>query len=142
MLASVFHFKLPDISTSPVLQDLVRSFKVEFPVRSVRPPSWVLEVVLSYLRSLAFEPLLSLLLQSLTKKVLFLVSLATARRVGELQALSNFVSFSSSGACVAYVSEFLAKVELALNPLSRSFIVKSLSDFAAGLEQELLLCPV
>ena len=28
------------------------------------------------------------------------------------------------------------------NPLPRSFLVKSLSDFAAGLEEELLLCPV
>ena len=39
MLAAVFRFKLPEISTSPVLQDLVRSFKVEVPVRSVRPPA-------------------------------------------------------------------------------------------------------
>ena len=57
MLASVFRFKLPEISTSPVLQDLVLSFKVEVLVRSVRPPSWDLEVVLGYLRSSAFEPL-------------------------------------------------------------------------------------
>ena len=40
VLAAVFCFKLPEISTSPILQDLMRSFKVEFSVRSVRPPSW------------------------------------------------------------------------------------------------------
>ena len=43
-------------------------------------------------------------------------------RVSELQDLSKHVSFSSSGACVAYVPEFVAKTELAVNPLARSFI--------------------
>ena len=57
MLAAVFHFKLPEISTSPILQDLMRSFKVEDPVRSVHAPTWDLEVVLRYLRSLSFEAL-------------------------------------------------------------------------------------
>ena len=118
------------------------SFKVEVPVRSVRPPAWDLEVVLRYLHSSAFEPLSGLSLHSLTKKVLFLVSLATAKRVSESQALSSFVSFSSSGACLAYVPEFVAKTESVLNPLPCSFVVKSLSDFEVGLNEELLFCPV
>ena len=63
MLAAVFKFKLPEISTSPVLQDLVRSLKIEVPVR---PPPWDLEVVLRFLRSSTFEPLSSLSLRSLT----------------------------------------------------------------------------
>ena len=140
MLAVVF--KLPEISTSPVLQDLVRYFKVEVSVRLVRPPPWDLEVVLRFLHSSTFEPLSSLSLHVLTKKALLLVSLATAKRVGELQALSRVVSFSSSGACLTYVPEFVAKTESALNPLPRSFMVQSLDDFAAGLDGELLLCPV
>ena len=142
MLAAVFKLKLPEISTSPVLQDLVRSFKIEVPVRPVRPPPCDLVVVLRFLRSSIFEPLLSLSLRSLIKKVLFLVSLATAKRVGELQALSRVVSFSSSGACLSYVPEFVAKTDSALNPLPRSFVVNSLDDFAVGLDEELLLCPV
>ena len=72
MLASVFRFKLPKISTSPVLHDLVWSFKVELPARSVCPPAWDLEVVLCYLCSSAFEPLSALSLHSLMKKILFL----------------------------------------------------------------------
>ena len=99
-------------------------------------------MVLRFLRSSTFELLSSLSFRALTKKVLFLVSLATAKRVGELQALSRVVSFSSSGACLTYVSEFIAKTESALNPLPRSFMVQSLDDFAAGLDEELLLCPV
>ena len=73
---------------------------------------------------------------------MFLISLATAKRVGELQALSRRVSFSSSSAGLSYVPEFVAKTESALRPLPRSFEVKSLGDFAAGLPDDLLLCPV
>ena len=64
---------------------------------------------------------------------LFLLSLATAKRVGELQALSRCVSFSSSSASLSYVPEFVAKTESAIRPLPRSFEVKSLGDFAVGL---------
>ena len=142
MLAAIFSFKLHEISTSPILEGLICSFKVEVPVWSVRPPTCDLEVVLRCLCFSSFEPLSSLFLRSLTEKVLVLVSLATAKKVRELQALSNHVSFSSSGACVAYVAEFVAKTESAVNPLPRSFIIKSLADFAASFDQELLLCPV
>ena len=82
MLSSVFRFKLPEISSSPVIKDLIRSFKVETPVRSVRPPSWDLDAVLRYLISSTFQPLSSTPLRLLTKKVLFLIALATAKRVG------------------------------------------------------------
>ena len=74
--------------------------------------------------------------------MLFLVALATAKRVGELQALSRLVSFSSSSASLTYVPEFVAKTETAVRPLPRTFEVKSLGDFAAVLPEELLLCPV
>ena len=65
-----------------------------------------------------------------------------AKHVSELQALSSSVSFSSEGEVVSYVPEFLAKTESALRPLPRSFLVKSLTDFAAGLDEDLLLCLV
>ena len=81
-------------------------------------------------------------LRDLTRKTLCLVALATAKRVGELQALSRFVSFSYSAAGVSYVPEFLAKTETAVRSLPRSFSVQSLGDFAAGLPEDLLLCPV
>ena len=142
MLSAVFCFKLPEISTSPVLQDLLRSFQVEAAPRSIQPPPWDLNKVLVYLRSSVFEPLQSVSLRALSKKTLFLLSLATAKRVSELQALSSIVSFSSEGAVVSYVPEFLAKTESALRLLPRSFLVKSLTDPAASLDKDLLLCPV
>ena len=79
---------------------------------------------------------------ALTQKVLFLVSLATARRVGELQAVSREVSFSGSDAYLSYLPEFRAKTESAVNPLPRSFCVRPLKDFVGDLPDELLLCPV
>ena len=141
MLSAVFRTILPEISTSPIIQDLLRSFKVEAPCRAVRPPSWDLLKVLNYLQSPVFEPLSNASLCDLTRKTLFLVALATAKRVGELQALSRFVSFSSSAAGVSYVPEFL-KTETAVRPLPRFFSIQSLGNFAAGLLDDLLLCPV
>ena len=95
-----------------------------------------------FLRSSSFEPLTTILLRDLTRKPLFLLSLATAKRVGEFQTLSRRVSFSSSSAGLSYVPEFVAKTESAMRPLPRSFEVQSLGDFAAGMPEDLLLCPV
>ena len=140
MISSVFRFKIPEISSPPVITDLIRPFKVKAPARPVHPPAWDLDVVLRYLISFTFEPLSSTPLRSLAKKVLFLVFLATAKRVGELQVVSRYVSFASSGSFLAYVPEFLAKTKSVFHPLPRSFLVKFLSDFAADLDQVLLLC--
>ena len=125
-----------------MIHDLLRSFKVEAPCRAICPPSWDLEAVLCYLRSSIFEPLASSSLQDLARKTLFLVALATDKRVGEIQALSHVVSFSSSSAGLSHVPEFLAKTETVVRPLPRSFSIQSLQDFAAGLPEDLLLCPV
>ena len=59
-----------------------------------------------------------------------------------MQALSRIVSFSSSSAGLSYVPEFLAKTETAVHPLPRTFVIQSLGDFAAGLQKDLVLCPV
>ena len=47
--------------------------------------SWDLDVVLQDWSSSAYEPLESQSLRTLTKKTLFLVSLAIAKRVGKLR---------------------------------------------------------
>ena len=108
----------------------------------MRPPSWDLSKVIRFLLSGAFEPLRDAPLRALSKKVLFLLALATAKRVGELKALSCIVSFVGGDACLSYVPEFVAKSESLSRSIPRSFLVKSLSDFAAALDDDLLLCPV
>ena len=86
--------------------------------------------------------LLSCSLWDLTRKVLFLVSLATARRVGELKAVSSSLSSSGDDLFLSYLLELRAKTESFSNPLPCSFCVRSLKDFVGALEDELLLCPV
>ena len=142
MLSGVFRFILPELSSHFVLHDLLRSFRLERAFPSSRVPPWDLQVVLRFLCGPPFEPLASSSLRALTQKVLFLVSLATARRVGELQAVSRDVSFSGSDAFLSYLPEFRAKTELAVNPLPRSFSVRSLDGFVGDPPDELLLCPV
>ena len=92
--------------------------------------------------SSAYEPLQSQGLRTLTKKVLFLVALATAKRVIELQALSQVVPSSGDDLVLSYLQVFVAKTECPSNPLPRSFRVKALSDFAHGLEKGSRLFPV
>ena len=140
MLSTVFRFQLPDLSSHPVLRDLLRSFRLAAPCHPLRPPAWDLAAVLTYLNSAVFEPLRVASVRNLLKKVLFLLALATARLVGELQALSRSVLFVDADACVSYVPAIVAKTESLSNPIPRSFLVKSLSDFTAGLQEEFLLC--
>ena len=68
--------------------------------------------------------------------------LATARRVGELQAVSSSVSSFGDDLFLSCLPEFRAKTESPANPLPRSFCVRSLKDFVGDLPDELLLCPV
>ena len=142
MLSAVFKSVLPEISKSPVLHVLLWSFQAEAPIREVRPPSWDLNIVTSFLRSSSFQPWTTISLRNLTRRPLFLLSLATAMRGGVIQALSRRVSFSSSAAGLSYGPGLVTKPESALRPLPRSFEVPSLGDFAAGMPEDLLRCPV
>ena len=49
MLAAVFKFPLPEISTSPILKDLIRSFEISAPRPIFPPPPWELDKVLQFL---------------------------------------------------------------------------------------------
>ena len=56
-------------------------------------------------------------LRLLTQETLFLVALATAKRVGELQALSTQVAFQDNNVVLSYLLDFVAKTETPTNPL-------------------------
>ena len=92
--------------------------------------------------SSAFEPLESVSLRALTKKILFLVSLATAKRVGELQALSKRVVAIGDDLMVSCLPHFIGKMERADAPVPRSFRILSLREFTGDLEEGSLLCLV
>ena len=141
MLSSVHKFCLPEISTSPILKDLTRSFEISAPRPVHRSPSWDLDRVLEYLSGPPFEPLANASFRNKTRKALFLLAMATAKRVGELQALSFSVSHRGDDLVLHYDPFFLAKTESVSNPLPRSVIVQSLEDFVGDLP-EWVLCPV
>ena len=141
MLSAVFKFPLPEISTSPILKDLIRSFEISAPRPLFPPPPWDLDKVLQYLSGPPFEPLARASFLDKTKKALFLLAMATAKRVSELQALSFSVSFQGEDLVLFYDLFFRAKTESVSNPLPRSIIVPSLSDFAGDLPER-VHCPV
>ena len=128
MLSGVLHFVLPELSSHFILLDLLRSFWLEHSLLSSRVSPWNLITVLRFLCGAPFEPLSSCSLCDLTRKVLFLVSLATARRVGPFQAVSSTASSSGEDVFLSYFPEFRAKTESSVNPLPRSFCVRSLKD--------------
>ena len=102
---------------------------------------WNLDLVLRFLCSSRFEPLQSSSLRDLTKKTLFLLALALAKRVSELQAISKEVGFSREGAVVSLILGFRAKNDNKFKALPRSFLVKGLKELV-GEEEERKLCPV
>ena len=67
--------------------------------------------------------------------------MATAKRIGELQALSFSVSHRGDNLVLHYDPFFLAKTESVSKPLPRSVIVQSLADFVGDLPER-VLCPV
>ena len=142
VLSAVFRFHLPSLSSDPVIRDLLRSFRLSSAERVLRPTAWDLSMVLTYFVSPALVPLSQASFHALMLTTLFLLALATTKRVGELQALSSIVTFVAGVACLSSIPQFVAKSESLTRYIPRSFLVTSLADFAAGLNTDLLLCPI
>ena len=87
-------------------------------------------------------PLSEVSLRALSLASRFLVVLATAPHLGVLQALSGVVTFVGSVACIYYLPQFVAQSESLTRSIPRSILVEYLSNFAAGIDDDLLLCPV
>ena len=103
-------------------------------------------MVLTFLRE-KWEPLSSLTLQQLTYKTVFMIALATSRRVSALNFLSGLshdIQFSSSGdnsVCLNLLPEFRAKNQAA-NVASDPIVVKSLCEILGPDDKDRCLCPV
>ncbi|XP_064095190.1 uncharacterized protein LOC135207390 [Macrobrachium nipponense] len=92
-------------------------------------------------RTNKFEPMGQASLRDVSKKTIFLVALATAKRVSELQAISKHVGWKHDKAVCSFQEDFLAKNENPSHPWPRSFEIMGLSDLV-GQEQERVLCPI
>ena len=111
----------------------------------LRPPAWDVALVLQSLTGAPYEPLRDVEERFLAHKTVFLVALASAKRVGELHALSDRVSHSVGWKEVSFgfVPGFVAKTQdqSSLDPHFESFTVPALPK-SRETPNGRLLCPV
>ena len=92
---------------------LLRSFTVSCPPAEVRPPAWDLSLVLRSLKTAPYEPLSLTSERFVGLKALFLLALASSKRIGELHGLSYRVSHSKGWKQMSFVfvPSFVAKTQ-------------------------------
>ena len=87
-LNSVLALKGRDLAASREITTLLRSFARSVNPVELRPPAWDVSLVLQSLTGAPYEPLRTCEERFLAQKTLFLLALASAKRIGELHALS------------------------------------------------------
>ena len=134
-----------DLSDSRELSMLFWSFAKSCPTTSLRPLAWDVALVLNSLITAPYEPLKDAEQRLLAHKTLFLLTLASAMRVGELHALSHRVSHSTGWREVSFsfVPGFVAKIQDQSSPDLRfeSFTIPALPK-SRDSPNGRLLCPV
>ena len=144
-LNSVLALKGLDLAASREITTLLRSFARSVNPVKLRPPAWDVSLVLQSLTGAPYEPLRTCEERFLAQKTLFLLALASAKRIGELHALSYRVSHTRDWGEVsfAFVTGFVAKTQdpSSLAPRFEGFSVPALTN-ARKNRNGRLLCPV
>ena len=144
-LNSVLALKGRDLAASREITTLLRSFARSVNPVELRPPAWDVSFVLQSLTGAPYEPLRTCEERFLAQKTLFLLALASAKRIDELQALSYRVSHTRDWGEVsfAFVTGFVAKTQdpSSLAPRFEGFSVPALPN-ARKNRNGRLLCPV
>jgi len=146
-IANVFvSYSRGDISTDRTLSALIRSFHVEKPKSRSLFPQWNLALVLESLLGEPYEPLQEADIKFLTYKCVFLLTLATGRRRGDVHALSMSPSClrwakDYSWVTIATDPVFVAKNQLA-NFSPEPVKIPSLANIVGRADRDRLLCPV
>ena len=144
-LNSVLALKSLDLAASREITTLLRSFARSVNPVELRPPAWDVSLVLQSLTGAPYEPLRTCEERFLAQKTLFLLALASAKRIGELHALSYRVSHTRDWGEVsfAFVTGFVAKTQdpSSLAPRFEGFTVPALPN-ARKNRNGRLLCPV
>ena len=144
-LNSVFALKGRDLAASREVSMLFCSFSKTARPERLRPPNWDVLLVLQSLTRASYEPLRSADERFLAQKTLVLIALASAKRIGELHALSYRVSHSRAWDEVSFVfvPGFVAKTQdpSSQDPRFDSFTIPALPK-ARDNPNGRLLCPV
>ena len=144
-LISVLALKGRDLVSSREITMLLRSFSRSVNPVELRPPAWDVSQVLQSLTGAPYEPLRTCEECFLAQKMLFLLALASAKRIGELHALSYRVSHSRGWGEVSFsfIPGFMAKTQdpSFLAPRFEGFTVPALPN-ARNNRNGRVLCPV
>ena len=135
-----------NVGSDPIISELIKSMELQRPVQRSLAPKWDLSCVLSSLCSEPYEPLHRASRFHLTLKTVFLLALATARRVSEIHALSmdsGYLRFNQSDGSVSLRTQpgFLAKNQLP-SVCPDDILVQNLSKTVKWNDFNRLLCPV
>ena len=136
-----------DFGSNPVLSELIKSFAKQRPVDRSLAPKWDLAFVLSHMCKAPFEPLDKASLFHLSVKTVFLVNLATTRRVSEVHVFaidSDHLRFSNLDGSLILRTQvgFLAKNQLP-SRAPDSITIPKPSNFCRKSDNfNHMLCPV
>ena len=132
-----------NVSNSPELGRLLKSFFLRRPQSTPLAPSWSLPKVLEALANPPFEPLSEASFHHLTVKTVFLVAVASGHRRSSLHALSiaeGHIRFEPRGVRLRPEPRFIAKNQTASSGPVEIFLNK-LSSFSSVPEDK-VWCPV
>ena len=87
-LNQIFILKGMNLANCKVISSLLRGFRNQCSPRDFSYPPWDIEVVLKYLRDV-LEPISTISIRDLTLKTVFLLALASTKRVSEINAISK-----------------------------------------------------
>ena len=145
-LSQVFIHRGIDISSSPEISMLFRNFEQSIPPRTIPQPKWDLNIVLQSLIRAPFEPISAISLRNLTLKTVFLLALASAKRVSEIHGLSYLVAWAPdySSATLDFTPDFVAKTQIPGDPSTAysPITIPALSTSVGEDEPDNLLCPL
>ena len=144
-LSSVLALKGRDLASSREITMLLRFFSRSVDPVELRPPAWDVSLVLQSLTGAPYEPLRTCEERFLAQKTLFLLALASAKRIGEIHTLSYRVSHTRNWGEVSFsfVTGFVAKTQdpSSLARRFEGFSVPALPN-ARNNRNGRLLCPV
>ena len=144
-LNSVCALKGMDLAGSRPISMLIRSFSKSVRPEELRPPACDVTLVLQSLTKAPYEPLRTSDERFLAQKTLFLLVLASAKRIGELHALSHRISHSRDWGEVSFTSiaGFVVKTQDPFSSATRfeGFTVPAVPN-ASENRNGRLLCPV
>ena len=106
-----------NVRSDPIISELMKASKLQRPVQRSLLPKWDLACVLISLCKEPYEPLHKASLLNLSRKTVFLLAMATARRISEIHAFSvgsEHLRFNKSDGSVSLRTQtgFLTKNQL------------------------------